>query len=431
MGMADSQTFVDAFDNAAARAVVPDQTSAHSNVVSVPRALWDALLAARAELEPIERAETAERDAYLQDEAAAALRATVSERRLAELLRMDTPWPLRSIVERLADAADHLLSFHACDADCHEGMRYAELAAREWLTVLDRQAREAGARKEESVHDNSDAPKDVVEALKAAQAIPLVAPDASEPAGEVLTAKQVVERVRNVFAGWTFNLPATMAVELVERYAQQQVDALSRDYGNLLREHEETSRQLANANAEIEKLRDLLDLKSKTLARWAQTARDGLVRSEWVLADVDQSTLIDHLASWFESVNSVGESRLRRIARLREAALALDAELEKFVQSTTVYLCLGWSAVNGKRVGLREALALALAPAPTPAEGGEVGRERLPTLAELREQCERDGYEGDTATLYAIERWIEARDADEQRALAMLDTTTVTREPRS
>jgi len=42
-------------------------------------------------------------------------------------------WDLRSILVRLADAADHLLEVHSCDVHGHEGIAYARDAARKLL----------------------------------------------------------------------------------------------------------------------------------------------------------------------------------------------------------------------------------------------------------------------------------------------------------
>lgn len=62
------------------------------------------------------------------------LRAEVA--RLRALLREDMPWPLRDVVARLADAADHLLCDHSCDAHGHEGVRICVVHARDWLAEL-------------------------------------------------------------------------------------------------------------------------------------------------------------------------------------------------------------------------------------------------------------------------------------------------------
>lgn len=46
-------------------------------------------------------------------------------------LRLETPWPLHSVLVKLADAADHLLGSHSCDAHGYEGVMQARDAARE------------------------------------------------------------------------------------------------------------------------------------------------------------------------------------------------------------------------------------------------------------------------------------------------------------
>lgn len=46
-----------------------------------------------------------------------------------------TPWPLPSILDTLARAAEHLIRDHDCDAHGHELAIYAAKAAREWLRV--------------------------------------------------------------------------------------------------------------------------------------------------------------------------------------------------------------------------------------------------------------------------------------------------------
>jgi hypothetical protein len=45
-------------------------------------------------------------------------------------------WPLDTVLERLADAADHLRSGHGCDAHGHEGVLYAAQAARAHVRAL-------------------------------------------------------------------------------------------------------------------------------------------------------------------------------------------------------------------------------------------------------------------------------------------------------
>jgi len=56
---------------------------------------------------------------------------------LMEALRMDQPWSLTSVLKRLADAADHLLDAHDCDAHGYEEVGAARDAARDILRRLD------------------------------------------------------------------------------------------------------------------------------------------------------------------------------------------------------------------------------------------------------------------------------------------------------
>lgn len=51
-------------------------------------------------------------------------------------LGFDTPWPIHEVLARLADAADHLLRIHDCDAHGHELVRSAEQAARRIVRTL-------------------------------------------------------------------------------------------------------------------------------------------------------------------------------------------------------------------------------------------------------------------------------------------------------
>lgn len=48
----------------------------------------------------------------------------------ALLASSDSPWPLPDVLKKLADAADHLLSDHSCDAHGHEGVAQARDTAR-------------------------------------------------------------------------------------------------------------------------------------------------------------------------------------------------------------------------------------------------------------------------------------------------------------
>jgi hypothetical protein len=48
----------------------------------------------------------------------------------ALLANTDSPWALLDVLEKLADAADHLLGEHACDGHGYEGVAAARDAAR-------------------------------------------------------------------------------------------------------------------------------------------------------------------------------------------------------------------------------------------------------------------------------------------------------------
>ncbi len=56
----------------------------------------------------------------------------------SDVLRLASPWSLLVIVERLRDAAAHLLQDHNCDIHGHEGIREAKIAADEWLEEMKR-----------------------------------------------------------------------------------------------------------------------------------------------------------------------------------------------------------------------------------------------------------------------------------------------------
>lgn len=56
--------------------------------------------------------------------------------KLQKTLRLDSPWSFISVLERLADAADHLLKGHDCDAHGWEGIGLARNAAREIVRSL-------------------------------------------------------------------------------------------------------------------------------------------------------------------------------------------------------------------------------------------------------------------------------------------------------
>lgn len=59
-----------------------------------------------------------------------------AEQKLERVLRIDTPFPLPSIVETLVDAARHLRTTHNCDRVGHERDLYAIDAAEAWLKTL-------------------------------------------------------------------------------------------------------------------------------------------------------------------------------------------------------------------------------------------------------------------------------------------------------
>ncbi len=50
--------------------------------------------------------------------------------RLREILALAEPWPTKDVLARLADAADHLLRDHGCDAHGYEGVNAARDQAR-------------------------------------------------------------------------------------------------------------------------------------------------------------------------------------------------------------------------------------------------------------------------------------------------------------
>ena len=49
---------------------------------------------------------------------------------LVKALGLDSPWPVQSVLRRLADAALHLLTVHDCDTKGWEGIKLAEHEAR-------------------------------------------------------------------------------------------------------------------------------------------------------------------------------------------------------------------------------------------------------------------------------------------------------------
>ncbi len=54
-------------------------------------------------------------------------------KRARELLGLDQPWPLRDVIAKLADAADHLMNHHCCDTDGWEEICTARDRARAFL----------------------------------------------------------------------------------------------------------------------------------------------------------------------------------------------------------------------------------------------------------------------------------------------------------
>ena len=56
--------------------------------------------------------------------------------RVRELLKLDAPFPLTTVLVRLANACEHLLDDHDCDGDGHEGLRVAIASARESARAL-------------------------------------------------------------------------------------------------------------------------------------------------------------------------------------------------------------------------------------------------------------------------------------------------------
>ena len=86
------------------------------------------------------RRDTARRRAEEQTEAHGwKVRAHTAEAALAtlrEAIGVSTPWPVADVLRRLADAADHLLSDHDCDAHGWEGVGIARDKAREYASAL-------------------------------------------------------------------------------------------------------------------------------------------------------------------------------------------------------------------------------------------------------------------------------------------------------
>jgi hypothetical protein len=55
---------------------------------------------------------------------------------ITRALALDTAYPVREVLEQLADAADHLLGTHSCDAHGYEGVGLARDSARRIVAVL-------------------------------------------------------------------------------------------------------------------------------------------------------------------------------------------------------------------------------------------------------------------------------------------------------
>lgn len=55
---------------------------------------------------------------------------------LSRMTGADSSWPIHDVLWRLADAADHLLHHHNCDALGHEGIARARDAARDFVAGL-------------------------------------------------------------------------------------------------------------------------------------------------------------------------------------------------------------------------------------------------------------------------------------------------------
>lgn len=61
---------------------------------------------------------------------------------LKRVLALDTPWPLRDVLDKLRDATNHLLGYHSCDTHGHEGYQTASgVVALELLSRIDEATR--------------------------------------------------------------------------------------------------------------------------------------------------------------------------------------------------------------------------------------------------------------------------------------------------
>jgi len=71
------------------------------------------------------------------DDVVSALRELAEKRkRLRNILRDDTPWPLQSVLVQLIRAAEHLMKDHNCDLHGHELLRESLRVANEILLSL-------------------------------------------------------------------------------------------------------------------------------------------------------------------------------------------------------------------------------------------------------------------------------------------------------
>jgi hypothetical protein len=76
---------------------------------------------------------------YASDEAKLELAEEMLEKaeaKLDVLMRVGTPWPLRDVLKKLADAADHLLSNHDCDLHGYEEVSHARDVAKLIIEAL-------------------------------------------------------------------------------------------------------------------------------------------------------------------------------------------------------------------------------------------------------------------------------------------------------
>lgn len=74
--------------------------------------------------------------------------------RLRDVLAIAEPWPTKDVLARLADAADHLLRDHGCDAHGYEGVNAARDQARSIAARISAPDAGAGGRELEHVGGN-------------------------------------------------------------------------------------------------------------------------------------------------------------------------------------------------------------------------------------------------------------------------------------